>query len=912
MFANLGALLSRMRNVFRGPSLDRDFDAEMTSHLHLAIEENLKRGLSRQEAERQARINFGGPQQTKESHRDSRGLPLLESVSQDLRFAFRLFLKAPSFSVSAILTLALGIGATTAIFSVVYGVLLRPLPYPNPDRIARLWEQGAAGNRMNFADPNFEDIRSQNKSLLAVAEYNSLVSAVTGSIEPASLNAASVSSDFFAVLGVHPVLGRSFAPEEQKFGASPVALVSHSFWRQSLNSTRDLSAVRLKINSQLVSIVGVLPPHFRYPDNSDFWMPREISERFPSRSAHNWQVVVRLRDGFALAESRSELSTIAARLKQQFGDNTMMATVAMEPLRDTVTGNVRPALLLLLGASSFLMLIACANVVNLTLTQAAMRSRELFTRTVLGAHRIRLVRQFLAEAFLLSTMGGALGVLLAHWGVDALLAFAPSGLPRLDSVAIDKTVLLFSGATVLFVSIALGIFTALRAASVGDGQLALQTRGQTESCEKQRAGRLISIGQLAAALVLLIGAGLLGKSLLRVLSVDPGFRTDHTLTMSFQLPASPDKNHRAAFLRELIFRLRAQPGVEEVGGATDIPLSGDSLSDGTYVLMSEADITPHVQDLMKRSATADLGKDPALLAEFTKFYEELLRNKSRLGDADYTVATEGFFKALGIPLLQGRLFDDRDTADAPHAALISQSLAAEKWPNQNPLGHKIEFGNMDGDLRLLTVVGVVGEVRNRTLEVPPRPTIYVNGFQRSNALWRFTIFARTSATPQSAFAAARAIVHGLDPEMPVELGTLDQTFSTSIESRRFSLILTGCFSLAALLLAVVGVYGVTSYSVTRRVREIGIRMALGASASQILSMIVLQTAATSAIGVCLGTLGSAALTRWIQSQLFGVSPLDPVIFVAVALLMLLVAQLAGLIPGRRASRVDPAVALRYE
>jgi len=912
MLSRIREIVARLQAFWRPAPLDRDLDTEMASHLQFAIEENIERGMSPQEAERQARISFGGPQQSKEHHRESRSLPLLDSLLQDLRFALRLFIKAPSFSVSAILTLALGIGATTAIFSVVYGVLLRPLPYPNPDRIARLWEQGAAGNRMNFADPNFEDIRSQNKSLLAVAEYNSLVSTVAGTIEPARLNTASVSRDFFAVLGVHPAFGRSFAPEEQKFGASPVALVSHSFWRQSLNSTRDLSAVRLKINSQLVSIVGVLPPDFRYPDNSDIWMPREISERFPSRSAHNWQVVARLRDGSALAESRSELSTIAARLKQQFGDDTAMVAIAMEPLRNSITGNVRPALILLLGASSFLLLIACANVVNLALTQAAKRERELSTRAVLGAHRVRLVRQFLAEAFLLSSMGGALGVLLAHWGVDALLAFAPSGLPRLESVSIDKTVLLFSGATVFFVSIALGVFTALRAASVADGQLALQTRGQTESREKQRAGKLISIGQLAAALVLLIGAGLLGKSLLRVLSVDPGFRTDHTLTMSFQLPSSPDKNHRAVFLRELISRLRAQPGVEEVGGANSIPLSGDSLSDGTYVLMSEADVTPQTQGLMKRSATADLDKDPALLAEFTKFFEGLLRNKSRLGDADYTVATEGYFKALGIPVLQGRLFDDRDTADALHVALISQSLAAEKWPNQNPLGRNIEFGNMDGDLRLLTVVGVVGDVRNRTLEVPPRPTIYVSGLQRTNAAWRFTIFARTSAKPQSTFAAARAIGRSLDPEMPVEFGTLDQTFSTSLESRRFSLILIGCFSLAALLLAVVGVYGVTSYSVTRRVREIGIRMALGASASQILSMILLQTAATSAIGVSLGTLGSAALTRWIQSQLFGVSPLDPTTFIAVAVLLLLVSQIAGLIPGQRASRIDPAVALRYE
>jgi len=305
-------------------------------------------------------------------------------------------------------------------------------------------------------------------------------------------------------------------------------------------------------------------------------------------------------------------------------------------------------------------------------------------------------------------------------------------------------------------------------------------------------------------------------------------------------------------------------------------------------------------------------KTPAKLESLSRLFDALFRDKQRVGTADFSASTDGYFNTLGIPLIKGRMFEEHDNPDSPHVAVISESLARERWPGQDPIGQTIEFGNMDGDLRLLAVVGVVGDVRTRSLEVPPRPTIYVNGLQRANAAWRFTIFARTSVKPQSTFAAARAIVHGLDPEMPVELSTLDQTFSTSLESRRFSLILIGSFSLAALLLAVVGVYGVTSYSVTRRVREIGIRMALGASASQILSMILLQTAATSAIGVSLGTLGSAALTRWIQSQLFGVSPLDPVIFVAVALLMLLVAQLAGLIPSRRASRVDPAVALRYE
>jgi predicted permease len=328
--------------------------------------------------------------------------------------------------------------------------------------------------------------------------------------------------------------------------------------------------------------------------------------------------------------------------------------------------------------------------------------------------------------------------------------------------------------------------------------------------------------------------------------------------------------------------------------------------------MSPEDISPRTQDLINRSVAGNLDKDPALLAEFSKFFDDLFRDQSRLGHADYTVVGGGYFKTLGIPLLQGRFFDDRDTLDAPHVALISQSLAAEKWPNQNPIGHTVEFGNMDGDPRLLTIVGVVGDVRSQSIEVAPRPTIYVDCRQHPNTTGHFTVVLRTSAKPEASFATVRDIIRALNPEVPVQLGTLAHTFSTSFEARRFSLILVACFSAAALLLAIVGIYGVTSYSVARRVREFGIRMALGASASQILAMILIQTAATSLIGVACGVLGSAALTRWIQSQLFGVSPLDPTTFIAVAVLLLLVSQIAGLIPGRRASRVDPAVALRYE
>jgi putative ABC transport system permease protein len=838
---------------------------------------------------------------------------MMHTIWHDLRYALRMLGKNPGFTAAAIFTLALGVGATTAIFSVVYGVLLRPLPYRNPEQIVRLWEQNDTGGRMNFADPNFEDLRSQNHSLQGLAEYSAWLQTVSGGSEPSRTMTAFVSHDFFQVMGVQTVVGRDFAPEEQRPDAAPVALVSFAYWKQSLGGTQDLSSVRLTADQKPVSIVGVFPPGFRFPDGADIWMPREIRASLPSRTAHNWNGIGRLRDALSVGQARSELSGIAQRLKQQFGQDTAMVAVAVEPLREAMTGNVRSALLILLGASGFLLLIACANVINLMLAQAAVRERELSIRTALGAQAQRLIAQFLTESFLLSLIGGALGVLLAYWGLSGLLALAPADLPRIENVSISLPVLLFSLGTVFLVSLALGLFTALRSVTT-DPRTAMNEGSQKQigSRRKQRIGRLIAAGQLAIALVLLIGAGLLGKSLLRVLSVNSGFQTESVVTMDLGLPEAPQKAQRIEFLNELLARLRRIPGVQEVGGTNALPLAGGSRADGTYVVMNPSQISPHMLDLIQRSAQGDLEKDPVLLGELTTFFEELVHDKAHLGDADYAVASEGFFKTLGVPLLEGRLFDDRDSIDAPHVALISQSLAKEKWLNQDPIGRTIEFGNMDGDLRLLTIVGVVGDVRDHSLEAAPRPTVYVNYRQRPQAAWSFTVVMHTSTAPDSVFAAARGILRNLDPNLPPQFRTLSQVYSASLEARRFSLTLVGIFSVTALLLAVAGIYGVISYSVAQRTREIGVRMALGASTREVLNMVLKQGAITGAIGTALGVLASLVLTRWLQSQLFEVSPTDPVTFCGVALLLILVALAACWIPGRRATQVDPMVALRYE
>ncbi len=905
--------LHRFLSLFRREQLDRDLNAEISHHLDLAIEENLRAGLSLEEARRRALLQFGGTQQAKESVREQQSVPIVETLFGDVRFSLRLLKKSPAFAAVAVLTLALGIGATTAIFSVVYGVLLRPLPYKNPEQIVRLWEQNATGDRMNAADPNFTDLRAQNHSLTGVAEYNSGIETVAGRGAPSRTQTALVSQDFFQVMGVQPILGRTFLPEERQRNAPAALLVSYAYWQQTLGATREFSSVHLKISNKPASVVGVLPPGFRFPDNSDLWLPREIVEPLPSRSAHNWNVIGRLRDGVTVGQARSELSGLAQRMKLQYGEDTAMVAVAIEPLRQAMTNDVRPALLVLLGASAFLLLIASANVTNLMLAQAAGRARELAIRTALGAQRYRLLRQFLTEALLLSLIGGAIGILLAFWGLNGLLALAPANLPRLENVSVNLPVLLFSVVAVFLVSMALAAFTSLRSISLDSSEaLGEGNRGGIGTRNKRRIGRVLAAAQLAIALVLLVGASLLGRSLLRVLSVNIGFRTESVVTMDLRLPEDSSKTERVRFLDKLLAQLRQIPGVEHAGGTNELPLSGSGYADGSFVLMNPGQISPRVQDLIQRSTTEDFQNDPALLAELTHFFESLLHDKSRLGYADYIVASDGFFPALEIPLLDGRLFDDRDTIDAPHVALISQSAANDRWPGQSPIGQTIEFGNMDGDLRLLTIVGVVGDVRDHSLEAASRPTVYVDYRQRPLAARRFTVVLRTASKPDAVFSAARSVLHDMDPNIPPSFHTLSQVYSESLDARRFSLTLVAIFSAVAFLLALAGIYGVISYSVAQRTREIGVRMALGASTREVLLMVLEQGARTGAIGVFVGLLGALAITRWLQSQLFEISPTDPATLAIVSVLLLLVSLAASAIPGRRASRIDPVIALRCE
>lgn len=888
--------VQRLRSFFRRSQLDRDLDAEMSSHLELAIEENLRRGLSPEEARRQALVRFGGPQQTREQHREARGLPFLETLLHDLRFAFRTLRKSPGFTGVSILTLALGIGTTTAIFSVIYGVLLRPLPYSESSRIMAVFEVNNHGTWSHLADPNFDDFRDQNHSFEAIAKYNSDTVSVSGASQPTRTMVAGITPDFFKVFRVQPILGRDFTADDNKRGAAPVALASYGYWKQYLGSPMNLSQSHLRIGNAVYSVVGVLPAGFSFPPDVALWLPADLEGENTSRTSHNYLAVGRLRDGVTEQQASGDISAIARRIHETSSEQGeyLLKDAAVVPLQDSLTGKVRSPLLILLGAVGLLLLVACANVANLLLAQASVRERELAVRSALGAARGRLIRQFLTEAFLLSLLGGGLGVVAAFLGIKGLIDLAPENLPRLDSVSISIPVLLFALMLTTAVAAGLGAFTAVRATS-GDLRSGLEEggRGQAGSQSSQRIGRAIVAGQIAVTLVLVIGAGLLGRSLLKVLELNPGFRIDKIITMDVSLPWADwtdfkAKAGQAIFFSNLIDRLKQIPGVRNVGATSGLPLDeGGGLPDGQFMLMTQNEVPKNPNDL-------------AALAQ----------QKERLGTADFGVVTAGYFQVLQIPLIRGRIFDEHDGPDSPHVAVISESLARERWPGQDPIGHTVEFGNMDGDLRLLTIVGIVGDVHNYSLDLPSRPTVYVNLFQRPRSA--ITVTLLSDADTQMVTSEARRILHDLNPDIPTRFRTFPEIYSASLGSRRFNVILIGFFGIAALLLATAGVFGVMAYSVSRRTREIGVRVALGAGSREVLGMILGQGMRTILIGVAIGLAGSLALTRSVQSLLFGVTPTDPLTFAAVILLLVGAALLACYIPARRATKVDPMVALRYE
>ena len=853
----------------------RELAEELETHLEMQIEENLRAGMSPREARRQALVKLGGMVQTKEECRRRRGFPVIEDLWQDLRYGARTLGRRKGFTLAAVASLALGIGACTAVFSVVDAVLLRPLPFPEPERILELRELSEKGTEMPFAEPNYRDLRAAGRSFEALAQYRPNTTSVTGGSEPARARVTVASGDFFRVMGVRPAAGRTFLESESRSGVGPAAVVSHGFWQRLMGARRDFDAVSLNIYDWSFTVVGVMPPGFEYPRGTEVWIPREVFPEQTSRTAHNWSVVARLRPRVEVEGAQAELRAFGARLKADHGAGVDAAGVSAVPLQEYVVGNVRGLLLLLLGAVGLLLLIACANVANLLLAQATARRKEVAVRAALGATRLRLLRQFVTECVLLTSVAGALGVLLSYWGVDFILSLNRSGLPRADEVAVDVRALAVALGLSLLTALVLGLASALRGSDRGlQSDLRDTGRGQSSGPAGSRLRSALVVSQVALTLVLTAGAALLGKGFLQLLGTDPGFRPESAVAMSLSLPSPQNDEQRRRHLlfhEQLLERLGRMPGVVAAGGVNSLPIAGGG-SNGTFLI----------------------DNDP-----------------SRTGYAEYRVASRGYFEAMAIPLLQGRLFSEEDRPESPHVAVISQSLARKVWPGENPLGQRIQFGNMDGDKRLLHVVGVVGDVRERGLDADVRPAVYTYSVQRP-LLTNFSYVIRAGSDPAALTSAARAELRALDPNVPAVFRTLEEIVSASLAGRRFSLVILAVFAGAALALAVTGVYGVMSYAVARRTHEIGVRVALGARRRHVLGLVLGRGMRLALSGVALGLLAAVASTRLMTGLLYGVSPNDPLALFAVSALLVAVAFLACLIPAYRATKVDPVVALKYE
>ncbi|HEV2884158.1 MAG TPA: ABC transporter permease, partial [Pyrinomonadaceae bacterium] len=672
-------------------------------------------------------------------------------------------------------------------------------------------------------------------------------------------------------------------------------------WQRLLGGKSDLAGTRLRLTDQNVTVVGVMPAGFAFPQDAEVWIPRELFPHETSRSAHNWSVVARLRPGITSEQANAEVSAIGKQLKQEYGKDMDAVNFTVVPQQEYMVGKVRGALVMIFVAVGFLLAVACANVANLLLAQITARQREFAVRSALGATRLRLARQFITENLLLALTAGAVGVLFSFWGVHLLLGLNQQSLPRMSEIGVNARAVAFTLGLSLLIAAVLGVLPLLRF-STRDLETSLREAGGGARGSGKHLRSLLVVAQMSLTVILLVGAGLMGKSFYRLLRIDPGFRTESAVAMELSLPNSrmdeqryqqfmqsyqrlmeegvaPDttlqlsaeEERQRQFQRHLMERLSTTPGVVAIGSINHLPLAGGG-PDGTFLINN---------------------------------------NPTRKGNAEYRLASSGYFAAMRIPLLRGRTFDASDQPNSPNAAVVSQSLVRKYWPNEDPIGQTIQFGNMDGDLRLLHVVGVVGDVHDYGVDVAIKPTIYANALQRLPST-SMIIVARAQVEPSALVPAMREAVQSLDPQLPLNFRTLDQVFSSSLDQRRFSLVIFGVFGAAALLLAALGIYGVTTYAVAQRTQEIGIRMALGAQRSDVLRLVLTNGMSLALIGAALGIVGALATTRVMSSLLFGVAPTDPVTFIAVVVVQVVVAFVACYVPARRAARVDPLVALRYE
>ena len=802
----------------------------------------------------------------------------MDTLFQDLRFGIRMLLKNPGFSCVAVIALALGIGANTAIFSVVNSVLLRPLPYAEPDRLFELREEKLPEYPDFPVTPaTFLDWQKQSTTFAQIGACLTTSLNVSGATNPERLRAAQLSAGFISMLGVNPAIGREFLAEEDQPGHNTVAIISHRLWQRQLGGDPEVTGRTIKVNDNKYTIIGVMPPKFAYPEtDTDIWIPMAFdADDRQAYGAHFISVLARLNPGATVEQARAEMSGIAESLAEQHPDMKRGWTVNVVSMLDYAVSDTKPALLVLLGAVAFVLLIACANVANLMLARGAGRQKEIAIRTALGSSRWRIARQLLTESVLLAVVGGAAGLLLAVWGVAALLAVAPKDLPRLNDVSIDARVLLFTIGITLLTGLVFGLIPALQTSKPDLNKALKETgRGVSEGIQRHQLRNALVVAELALSLMLLIGGGLLIRSFWRLQHVNPGFNTTSALTIPISLPrmkyAKPAQ--QTAFFSGLVDKVSQLPGAETVAIGNVLPIVNDFI---LGVVVEGEQQAPGTE-----------------------------RPKTR-----YSAVSPDYFKAMGIPVIAGRTFTEFDKADAKRVVVINQTMAARLFPNGDAIGKRIHITM--GEQIFREIVGIVGDVKHKGLDKATFSQTYEPFAQEPSS--SANLIVRSSVPPASLVGAIRSEVLSLDREQPIgEVKTLDQIVSESVGQQRFTMILMCTFSAVAFVLAAVGLYGVMSYSVAQRTHEIGVRMALGAKQTDVLRMVMRQVAGLTLGGVALGLGAAFAVTRLMAKLLFEVNAVDPLTFAGVAVFLAAVAMAASLIPARRATKVDPMVALRYE
>ncbi|MGA9769121.1 MAG: ABC transporter permease [Blastocatellia bacterium] len=811
----------------------------------------------------------------------------METLFQDLRYGVRMLAKNPGVTIVAVIALALGIGANTAIFSVVNAVMLKPLPYKNADGLVMVWEHNRTRDRrQNVVSPaNFLDWKEQNNVFEDMAGFYDTRVNLTEMDDPEEIPGQRVTSNMFSLLGTYPMLGRAFEGEDGQEGHADLAILSHGLWQRRFGGNPGVINQTIKLNGRPFTIIGVMPPDFQLfiksgsmtGKQAEIWAPFSLGADFRVRRGRFMSAVARLKAGVTVEQAQAEMTSIAGALEQQYPEFDKNWGVNLVPLRQQFTGEISTPLFVLFGAVVFVLLIACANVANLLLARAAARQKDMAIRAALGASRTRLVRQLLTESVLLAGMGGALGLLVAVWGVDLLLALAPKDLPPMAGVGINYLVLGFTLLISLLTGLIFGLVPAIEA-SRPDLNETLKEGGRSAAAgaRSHRVRNFFVVAEIAMALVLLIGSGLMIRSFARLQSVNPGFNPENVLTVRLLLPASkyPEGPQIISFFRQTLARIEAMPGVRSAGAISFLPFTTLGAATGFTI---EGQPAPAA------------GQKPTL---------------------DVRVCDPNYFQTMGIPLIKGRTFTEKEATELSHVVIISEAMARDYFPNEDPIGKRVRIDMMENPAPC-EIIGVVGDSKHQGLDIEPRAMSYWPHSELAYSA--MTIVARTEGDPLSYRSAVQTAVQGLDKDQPIaDVRTMEQWLSDSVSRARFSMLLLSIFAAVALLLAMVGIYGVMSYTVTQRTHEIGIRMALGASSTDVMRMVVRQGMILALIGVGCGLAASLALTRVMAGLLFGVSATDPATFGLIAALLAAVALLACAVPARRATKVDPMIALRYE